>query len=507
MALRIPPPGRSRRPLRTLLGLAVLAGATLAACEQPAPRGRVHSERIGSIGADYRRGSLAVSHDHRRLAWVKQVGDACWVVVDGRKGPRYARCTNPVFSPDGKTVAYWAAATLEDPPRVRLVVDGEEQPTATSDQGPIAFARRGGAWAALAPVRDEAAGAADGGGPEPTPTPARRLVAMRAGVTLGEHRDSSAPVVSPDGRHVAFLALDEEGRHALVVDGEVVRTFGPAKVPFLPALKQSTSNAGLEPEATVRYLADGSLAGVALSENGWTVFHGDSIWAEYAGLRLPPDAGFEVTQSDLLARSAILAGSLALADEAGVACWWERLEGDADRWRVLCNGKPIDEQLCDAPSYEQPIEVAADGRSAMYVCAIASPDPSATGDVRRLYVVLPGAKLGPYRFVWALERSADARHFAFAAADGVDDPWYYVVDGRRYDGPWQHVFPPKFSPDGSSVIWAASPDPDGKRVDLVRDGEVLTRAEMVMAPPLFGPGNRAQWAVKRGRSVRRVIFD
>ena len=57
-------------------------------------------------------------------------------------------------------------------------------------------------------------------------------------------------------------------------------------------------------------------------------------------------------------------------------------------------------------------------------------------------------------------------------------------------------------------MWAASEEEDGNRVDLVMDGQILTRVEQVMKPPLFrGTGRdlEVQWAVRRGNSVRRVI--
>ncbi|HEY8514559.1 MAG TPA: hypothetical protein VIS07_03490 [Candidatus Binatia bacterium] len=504
---------------------------TAVACTRPPDEPRVHSERIGSIGSGYRRNSLVVSRDHRRFAWVKQVGDACWVVVDGRKGPRFARCTNPLFSPDGETVAYWATETVEDPPRAHLVINGEPQPAVVSDQGAIAFSRTGGGWASIAPVRVEPKPAQDASAGDESAKPqdddakpqsddaatqqndaaatSRRLVVESSLGNLGEYRDTSNPAVSPDGKHVAFVALDDDGQQVLIVDGKQVRAFGMPQTSFLPAIKQTKSGPGLEPEATVRYLPDGSLVGVALGENGWTVFHGERTLAEYAGLRLPPKAGFEVTQSELRSAPAILAGSLVVAEEAPVACWWERLEGEADRWRVVCNGAPIDAQVCDAPSSEHPIQVAPDGKSAMYVCtrAVDAPPDADPSETRELWVVLPDRQIGPHRFVWALERLPDGSHFAYAAADSLTDPWYYVVDGKRVDGPWQHVFPPKISPDGSIVVWGASQDPDGKRVDLVRNGRVLTRAQVVMSPPRFGPDGSVQWVVRRGNSLRRVIFD
>jgi hypothetical protein len=251
------------------------------------------------------------------------------------------------------------------------------------------------------------------------------------------------------------------------------------------------------------------LAGVALGEHGWTVFHDDRDWATYPGLRMTPDSGFQVRESELLARAAILAGSLVTAAAAPVACWWEKLEGDPDRWRVNCNGKPVDDVVCNAPAAGLPISVSADGSATVYGCQITpAPGPGgAPGDPRNLWVVSAGKRNGPYRFLWGVAASDDGRHSAWAAADTVYDPWYYVVDGRRIDGPWQHAFPPQFSPDHRSVVWGAVSDPHEQRVDLVVDGRIRARADIIMTPPVFPSNGTVQWAVKRGNSVRRIVID
>lgn len=471
---------------------------------EPARPPRARSQRIGSLGKHYRNRSLAVSRDLKRIAWVDQREERCRVVVDRTRGPWFARCTNPVFSPDGSTVAYFSTTKAEENPKVHLIVGGEASAVELGNEGPVGFAETGGAWAAVAALRtpEQAPGA-----PTPAEPPPRRMLAFAPRGKLGEYRDTTAPVISPDGAHVAFVASDAQGVQKLVVDGKVARDFGTPQVEFIPVLKSSKPVPNLEPEATVRYLADGSLAGVALGEQGWTVFHGNDTWASYVGIRLPEGAGFEITGSPLLSRPALMGGTLVTAAKAPVACWWARQDGDAERWQVVCNGKPIDDQVCNGTSAGQPIVPSADGKVAMYVCQIV-PDPGPDGQVdpRNLWVVVAGKKHGPHRFVWGPALTPDAQHWAFAAADGVDDTWFYEFDGKRFDGPWQHAFPATISPDAKSIAWAASPRADGQRVDLVRDGEVVTRGDVVMAPPRWADG-RVEFALKRGRSVRRVVID
>lgn len=469
-----------------------------------APAPPTHSERIGSVGKHYRQRSLFVSRGLDRLAWVDAREERCRVVVDRRFGEWHARCTNPLMSPDGSTVAYFASEKVEEAPSVHLIVDGQASPVEVGGEGPVVFAEHGKAWAAIAPARAPRP-AADA--PTPAEAPPRRMIAFSPAGVLGEYHDTTAPVISPDGAHVAFVASDRAGNQSLVVDGKVARDFGSPKVEFIPAIKQTRPVPNLEPEAMVRFLSDGSLAGIALGENGWTVFHGDETWASYPGIRLPESTGFEVTGSPLLDRPAVMGGSLVAAAKAPVACWWQRRDGGVEQWQVVCNGKPVDDQLCNAPSPGQPITVTPDGKSVMYVCEIVpEPGPDGQIDPKNLWVIVGGRKLGPHRFVWGLELTPDGRHHAFAAADGVDDTWFYEFDGKRFDGPWQHAFPATISPDGKSIAWAASAREDGKRVDLVRDGALATRGEMVMAPPRW-TGERIEFAVKRGHGVRRVVID
>jgi hypothetical protein len=489
-------------------------------------------------------------------------------VADRVRGPSFAKCADPRYSPDGETLAYFAAVERPSPrkvPKVQLVVNGKPSDVIVAEQGPISFGAERGAWAAAALARiepppgtpspvptstaagsaiatptaagkgaasptDPAEGAATampGATPGPDPTkgsatpspvatedaaaaPPHRIVVFDATGVLGEHPDTTAPAVSPDGAHVAYIAADEDGRQVLHVDGRVRRDFGAPEIAHQPSIKMAKAGPNLEPETTVRYLSDGSLVGVALGEAGWTVFHDDEIWATYPALRMPPESDFQVDNPNLRTTSAIVAGSLSVATDTPTACWWERMEGENDRWRVLCNRKPIDSQVCEVQSPGVPISIGAKSGRAAYICRSTpvSEEMELGNTPQNIWVVVNGKKLGPHRFVWALELSDDGEHYGYAAADSLDEPWFYVIDGKRYDGPWQQTFPPKFSPDGTVAVWAASAEEEGSRVDLVLRGNIVTRAERVMKPPLFfgsGEDLEVHWAVKRGNSVRRVI--
>jgi hypothetical protein len=526
--------GGSTRP--DAFGALLLAVALLASCERTESGLRLRGESIGHLGSGYAPGSLVVSHDHRHFAWIDRRGGRCRVVADRERGPFFAQCANPLYSPDGKILAYWASSERSDPPKVQLVANGHRSDVVVANQGPIAFGAKGG-WAAAAQARSATLPAPSGEvkpspaatGEEPQPSPAATAVwaspspAPKEGATLprqpvvvfdasgvlGEHPDTTSPVVSPDGEHVAYIAADEEHRQRLFVDGKVRRDFGRPEGAHLPAIKPAKEGPNLEPETTLHYLSDGTLAGVALGEAGWTVFHEDEVWAAYPAIHMPPEAPFQVDDPTLRESSGIVAGSFTVAEDAPMACWWERMAGEVDRWRVLCNGKPIDSQTCEVQSPGVPISIAANGGGAAYVCR-STPQTETTPDPapKNLWIVVNGERQGPHRFVWGVSLSPDGKHYGYAAADSLDEPWFYVIDGKRHDGPWQQTFPPRFSADGKTAVWAASGDEEGRRVDLVIGGNIVTRAELIMKPPLFlgsGEDLQVQWAVKRGKSVRRVI--
>ncbi|HZR82738.1 MAG TPA: hypothetical protein VFD92_16710 [Candidatus Binatia bacterium] len=497
------------------MACALLALSALGACDRSEMPPLVRSTTLGNVGGGYRKNSLTVSHDQRRYAWVQTSGDRCRVVADEKKGPLQSICLDPVFSRNGAAVADWSVPDPGKPPKGYLTVNGTRADVAFGREAPIAFSREGGSWATIAPAYDpegtpttpeERGESAPAGEAPPVPDRPRRLLALAERGELGEYYDTTTPAVSPHGEHVAFVAADAEGNVSLVVDGKVERRFEKPAIRYLPVVKPQKVGPNLEPESSVTYLADGSLVTVALAEQGYTVFHDATPWAAYPAVNIPK-TGYQVLDPQLLTLRTLVAGSIVTARDAPVACWWERPEGKEDRWRVVCNGQPIDDQLCDNYWVDQPLAISADGKSVAYVCP-GTPELSPEGiPLGRppLSIVFGGQRLGPpHPFVWGVDLSADGRHYAYAAADSVDDTFFYVVDGKRYDGPWLGAFPPRLSPEGTSVVWAASREEEGKRVDLVVDGDVIARADVVMAPPLFRGERKVQWAVRRGKSVHLV---
>ncbi|MFM7144542.1 MAG: hypothetical protein ACKO2K_21775, partial [Alphaproteobacteria bacterium] len=58
----------------------------------------------------------------------------------------------------------------------------------------------------------------------------------------------------------------------------------------------------------------------------------------------------------------------------------------------------------------------------------------------------------------------------------------------------------------TKTAWGARPEAKKPRIDLVLDGRVRTRADMVAAPPRVEDDGSASWVVRRGKNVLRVAM-
>lgn len=493
---------RTRRSrLRPALLLLLLGCNAAPPGAGPAARLQVRGERVARLQKSYRLGSLATSRDQRRVGWVAQASDAspCRVVVDGVPGPERKACAAPAFAPDGSRSAAWV--TTEPAPGAaavtRLAVDGDLVGPDLVDGGDLRFARVGAAWAASALLAPP---------PGDAPAAAPRMRVFGPAGDLGTFRDTTAPLLDDRGEHVAWLAALGDERRALFVDGKEVRSFGEPAPSTRAPIRIARPGPNLAPEEVVRWLSDGSLVGIVPSGLGWLVFRangeapGEALrdWASHdvlwRGPQPPPGDPLLRTRG-----SALLSGSLAIAERAAVACWWERPGAAGGRWRVSCNGKPADETTC-AFAGTTPISVAPGGGGKAYACL----DADGAG-APATFVVANGRRLGPHREVVAVG-AADGGPFAYAARDAADAPFFFVVDGRRIPGEWDEVFAPSFSPDGTHVAWGAR-RAKGSRVDLVLDGRTRARADLVVAPPRVGDDGSASWIVRRGRNVLRVSMN
>jgi hypothetical protein len=368
-----------------------------------------------------------------------------------------------------------------------VVADGAVVKPGFSGQGSLAFSADGSRWAAM------------GVGPAGANGALGPLVVLIDGREAGRYRDASLPSFSPDARHVAYLAENDDGRIVLIVDGRVQTTFPPPATPCAAAAAQTATRPGLFSQHAVRYLADGSLLIATRDADGWGVYRDATRIASYP--LSTTDSGDEKTCPP---GPWLLVESLRTATAEPVAVWWERLPGTDPRWRVMRDGRPLDDIVCHGFLDTQPPELDEEGRHLAYGCVFYE-RPSGTGQLEpRIFVVREGVREGPYQKVWGIAFSEDGEHLAYGAADLGDDerPWSYYVDGQRQPGRWASVWRPRLTAGARHLAWEAQHDPDGPGV-LGLDRWRLGTFDEVLWGPTF-EGDRVAWIIRRERRLTRV---
>ena len=127
------------------------------------------------------------------------------IVVDGKAGPEYRVCGEPLFSQDSKHLAYWAKEsdlTAKDG-KAFVVVDGQPGPRYDDIMDMTVALSPDGKRVAYCAWKGESFFPVVDGNPRP------------------EYKSNTAPVFSPDGKRVAYRAFDENVfRWLVVVDGQ-----------------------------------------------------------------------------------------------------------------------------------------------------------------------------------------------------------------------------------------------------------------------------------------------
>jgi hypothetical protein len=455
-----------------------------------APAATVQRTHLVTLPKEAEPHSISLSDDGSDTVYIVASPDGRRVEHAGRQGPPYAEIAPPRMAPGTKRVFYWALDASTGKRVVYLVADSTPTPAAIARTGKFFFSPVGAHWAAVGGTEIQT------GANEFEAGPVRLWV---DGEVVDSYKDMSFPTFSPDGAHLAYLIQDDAGQVKLLVDGRELRAFEPPETPVSAPLQADTVGPNLPPRYQSKYLSDGSLLTVATDRDGWAIFRGRTRLASYPRTiaNSQGDTVFgSVGERDQAA--AFVPSSLAAAEAAPRAVWWERLPDLAERWRVVRDGQPFDGLVC--PRYwdlEAPV-ISADGRHVAYACHTAAegqPDDE-------VYVFHDGTRYGPYANVWGIALSPDGRRIAYAADSGAaDTPWFYVVDGRRGRPLFDKVFPPRFSPDGAHVTWVGKRN---HRFLAFLDRHGVASSDDLIWPPTFKLGKGLSWAVIRGRRVSRL---
>jgi hypothetical protein len=469
------------RSLRREAASAALASAiVLLACgrEPLRPQKKV----LCRLPASY--GPIAISDDASSYAYVEREGPKQWVVHDGVPGPRYAGGAGGLtFAPVSRKLFYWAGETVD---RGFLFADGAKLGDDIVRESTIAFSDDGQHWATAAEAWDRESEKNIRPGP---------VVVFADGHELGRHPDASLPAVSPDGRHVAYLVATEGGDGTrLIVDG-VEQAAYPTPAPVCAARakpRKRRLNPYYWPQFQVRYLSDGRLLVMTQAGDGWEIYRDGTRIASYA---VSVEQSLKRPAPECSTAPTIAAWSLTTAAKAPVAAWWERVPGEAERWRMVVDGKPVDDVTCSKAWEIQPAEFTPDGRRVAYACGVSEPE-------QRVFLVVDGRRYGPYFDMWAYAWSDDGAHVAYGATDappGTD--WRYYVDGEPRSEALSAVWRPRLE-DGRLLVEARRTDdePGSLRIDARR---VASFDDILWGPSMLRP-RTVTWVIRRGRRVVRL---
>ncbi len=419
----------------------------------------VRRERLCDVPATFVKGSAVISEDGKSYAFVTEAHGGQRVVHSSADSGVFKACGLPVFAPVTNKVFFGAVRDG----KVVVVADGKVIPTTFAEWPGFVFSREGSRWAACG--RAEALSR--------TGDEIKRVqVVLVDGTEIGQSADISAPTFSQDAKHVAWLSLPDEGPMQLVIDGKIAAKYNTPNVECSPLFRGS-----MPLQVSTRYLCNGDLVSVVRDQNGWTVLRDatplasymENVWGGGAYVRMIFE-GFEKS-------SALHGGSISTASNAPKVAWWERPAGDEARWRVVVNGKALDDITCtDFWSPSRPVW-SHDGRRLAYVANQSAKD----ADIRKVFLVVDGTKRGPYTYVWGVQFSDTGEHIAYVALDGSKNAaWRYYRDEKAYPLKYDMGYPPRLSPSGKNITWWA--EREGKTMVAVNGEELEVRGDVLWGP-------------------------
>jgi hypothetical protein len=463
--------------------------ALVAGCDRrPAPVPPKKTQ-LARVPRTYAMGSSGVSDDMSRFAYPRRGEAGYHVMLEGAKGPSWDAVHIRSFAPGSQRLFYWA--TSGD--RSVLVADGTEIPIGRSRHEYLVFDPTGVHWAVV------------GASPDPA-SPDEHIVVIVDGAVRGRHRDASVPALSPDGTHVAWIALEPADGDAtqmrLLVDGAVRRAADVTPGPCISPMAPAGEGARLPAEARVFYLSDGRLVALMRDGDGWVVVRDDTPLARFAR-NLPLSIGapaFSVENDVCRAAATILAGSIVTAKRAPVVAWWERVAGPDEHWRVVLDGEPSNATTCIKPWESQSPVLSSDGDVVAYPCYTRYDERG-----QDVHVVVGDRRYGPYTEVYGVTLSDDGRHVAYAATDEPSGVWTVYRDGVPYPSRYYSVWRPRFDPSGEHVAWEGQHTMN-ELGHLVLDGRKLTSFEELIEGPSFLYPGYVSWVVGRAHQFARVTL-
>jgi hypothetical protein len=172
------------------------------------------------------------------------------------------------------------------------------------------------------------------------------------------------------------------------------------------------------------------------------------------------------------------------------------MAGSEERWRMVVDGKPIDDVVCARAWPYQPAELTRDGKHIAYGCSVTYPE-------ERVFLLADGRRYGPYWDMWAYSWADDGSHVAYGAAEEpIPRSWRYFVDGEPRTDRVTYVWRPLVEPTGR-LVWQSRGE-EGERAKLGIDRRAISAFDDVVWGPRFLEPGTVTWVIRRGRRLVRL---
>lgn len=473
------------------------------------------SERLISPISNGKVSNFTISPDGNRVAYLataesrdsdpsgRDPGDygPSVIILDGKKGRVYDQIEQfrqPIFSPDGKRLAY--IAHRRGKPYIN--VDGRE--LEHYGEGSIRDTWiRGAHSLQFSPDSRHFAYVADSGnanGPE---------FVVLDGKQLKPYSGVNGIVFSPDGNRLAYVATDRQHKHFVVLDGQEGKRYrsmisSDNNFVFSPDSKRFAYRASTDDGRGVAIVVDGREGKQYMGAEIDLTFSPDSRRYLYsaqvgsAGKRVLVVDGKEGVHYEGIIRNPMFS-----PDSARIVYVVSKGGDNGERF-VVADGK-------EGKHYN--------GRNVWLDYALFSPNSRRIAYPVRLdnkwFVVLDDKEGSRYDSLGHIEFSPDSGHVAYVAQRGTKQ--FVVLDGqegKQYD----RVGAPVFSPDSKTLAYAAYTDKykkwfvvvngqEGKSFERILDDEVfhqLTKRFIRPGNPRFDSPTKLRYLVEKNNNVYQI---
>jgi Tol biopolymer transport system component len=470
---------------------------------------------------DVKHEDVLVSLDGRNVAWEKKLNKKKVIVVNGIAGPEFDDVGSPIFSRDGKRIAYTARTKVNKKKKWMVVVDGAAGPGFDSVASPI-FSRDGKriAYTAQTKVNKK-----------------KKWMVVVDGVAGPEFEYAYLPVFSSDSQHIAYWAQLADKRAVIVIDGEQKaepESLGP--IPGLGNIVLSPDTRrwaywsnkgkarnnlygpfvmmldGKEQANNAKFIfhsrGPSSLVQIPIPLQAPPVFSPDSSHVAYGSLSSDSQKQVMVLDGNEGPEYDLVSHPMFSPDSRHFAYIAER-EG---KGMMVYDGE-------EGPPFDiiYGIVFSEDGSRFSYAGAYHKSDIAKDVNAGRVIIdgvqgdLFEGEKSGHgflggffsevFSSRYSTKRnpnlntatlgvsgpvfSPDGKHIAFAARRGEGD-FAVFLDGQ--DGPgYENIYFLTFSPDGQRLAYIGL---RAKKLQLILDGKELGVVFDSIAPPMFGPDGR-----------------